>query len=298
MKFLLIKPNKYNVDDNKRTDFFNENIYEIFNYDYINLPPPHSTTELNDLSNCLESFLSNKKYIDIVEYDVVDNNHLIKITDFLNYKKDDTYFLTDKICLDNSNEVIMFYHNNYVEPDQFNNLTTILTPNIDTIFGPVFFLKISKIPNLHYEDMTIKDLVKLWISQKQVKCLYYNCNKNEIENKYIYNNNSFLKFFNFNFNNNLYGITYIDNLYFYKLKSINNSIHNKNDINKYLINNDYSIFEEIIICKVKLDAYNIEDMIEEEYNTIINQHIKTLIKAFIEYEKEKQIIELLFVDIN
>jgi hypothetical protein len=271
---------------------FEEDYYKLINHNPNNGP----INNIDDLHNKLITYLKNKDYFETKTFNF--NTLLMEIESYINPSKSENHRYEVKTCLNNENELIMFVYDELMPKNisQFNHLATILGPNYESVFGPVFITKMIKnekgLPYKH-ENITYNDLVKLWIGLKQVNC--WNYKNGEWNIKTIFNNNK-------SFNPKKYKYINIkSSLVFYELKKEKEIL----DIKKYLVDNINDIpkineyFEEVYICRLKTGEYVNEEL---NYNTDIHcvqEHIiNTAINGFDDFNKYQVVMESIFQNVD
>jgi hypothetical protein len=162
----LIKPN--NPFNKNNSYFFEENFYKILNIKY--------DKPINNINySILIDYLNNKKdFIEIIQTSY--NNLLELFYSKMNPANDNNRCFDVKTCLNNDTELIMYmYDDNIKNINQYNHIASLFNPTFESIFGPVFLIKILKDKNnniIKNVDITLDDFINLWVSLKQVK--YWN----------------------------------------------------------------------------------------------------------------------------
>lgn len=282
----FIKPNNADVNSSY---YFEENIYKILKYDISKGP----IKDINSITNILTDYLSNKK--DILERKKLNfNTMLTEIENIMNPRGLSGRSFEVKTCLNSENELIMFiFDSSITDANQINHMATIFGPTFEAIMGPVFIIKMIKkkgnpVKNV---DIDFKDLVKIWIANKQVKYLdFFDGNWTQ---KYMFNNNTSIDANKYKFEN------IGSHIVFYKLKN------ECFDVKDYLVTNFNNTtklietFEHILVCKLKLGEYINEELgYNKDMATIKDYIATTAMNGFEDYNKMQVIMENIFQDID
>lgn len=289
-KYVIIKPN-INADKN-RSDYFNDNLYELLHHD--TTKPPIETEQGK---SGLVDFLKTRDYISIET--ATTETICIKFENFVNPNNITDHDYDTKTILENDDIIYMIqYDHSFMKNHSlFNHLATYLTVDNEPIFGPVFLFKINKtICNdkiiATHANTTLDDVSELLLGTKQVYC--WNFTKNVGWKPYlIYNSNSDLSK-----THKLYNMG--KSLIFYKI--LDELDMNEIEIKEHLItnitNNDEleKVFENIKICRLRYGDLENNETIE-----LADHHVQVAevaAKSFTEYDKCRVVMESMFQDIN
>jgi hypothetical protein len=163
---IILKPNI--CTEQITSNHFQENVFKLLNHE-----GTHTYDNLQQMNLILTQYLSKRDYI---SNKIVTLETLCKsFEQYVNPNDELGHRYEVKTCLNNDEEIIMFLYdysmNRY--PNTFNHLATILSPAMESVFGPVFMTKIKKVrtnnvESLKHVDLTIADIVDLWFSTKQI----------------------------------------------------------------------------------------------------------------------------------
>lgn len=286
-QIIIIKPNICGSDNTTNSDYFEENVYKLLNY-YDKYEP------YNNIENALEilaNYLSKKDYLIT---NITNMGDICKSFEKYVNPNDETgrrYEL--KTCINNEDEIIMYLYDYSFNrfPALFNHIASILNPNMESVFGPVFMTKIKKINGkLVHENITLLDIAKLWFSTKQITIWDFTENWTL---KNMFNNNFGVK--------DNYKFEHINNyIVFYKLRHgivLEQSLKEllkKNDINEL-----NKLFENIKVCKLQTGEYVNEHMKSNADLLAMKEHIgKTAMNAFEDRDKYQIVMESIFQNIE